>query len=154
MFSVSRCCVSRCGVSHECLCMLPTALHLNPATLRDVNPHPTIHASPQSAIQIHPPSRPRCQRSLPMPITPHPTPEERPIIPQPKLRPIIRQLVIAPEPPPRQLITPRPTRSARALQRQRQHIRVLLRVNAQRLDRQTAFRFLAINRCRWVRRRG
>lgn len=139
---------------NQVIVLLPIAPQLDTTTRQCINPHPTSHASPQSAIHIHPPARPHCQRSFPMPITAHPTPEERPIIPQPKLRPIIRQLVIAPEPPPRQLITPRPTRSARALQRQRQHIRVLLRVNAQRLDRQTAFRFLAINRCRWVRRRG
>ena len=72
---------------------------------------------PPNPPQSHPP------HSLLHDITPNPTPVERPIIPQPKLPPIIRQLIITPEPLPRQLVVPRPL--ARMRKRQLHLVRIL-----------------------------
>lgn len=54
---------------------------------------------------------------LPHPITLNPTPYKCPIVPKSKLSPIVRQFIIAPEPPPGQLVVTRPGRAGSAAER-------------------------------------
>jgi len=81
----------------------------------------------------------------PPPITPHPTPIKRPIVLQPELAPVVRQLVIRPKPLPPQPVVPRAF--ARVAQPQHHPVRVLGH-HALRLDVHVAFglRLLACRR--------
>lgn len=122
---------------------MPLPIILQPISIHPKSPFSIHNPPPPSPLPPPPPPQEKSlthslTHSFPTPITPHPTPHKRAIIPKPKLSPIVRQPVPAPEPAPHQLVVARsprarPPATARP-QRQLHAVDVLVRVDALGFD--------------------